>query len=158
MRFLLQRAMPVVSYGRLRIASSICFETWLISWRVFGRASRGSGNAAKKPSFLIGSVLLYISPLMVITAVAGHYRPFQLLQEPVMQRVADGLQRTRGYALSEFTASSELIIFPTPLAQDQVGLMVIHRDGPTAFDCARRHVFHISAVVSRWRASLIRSN
>jgi hypothetical protein len=64
---------------------------------------------------------------MVITAVAGHYRPFQLLQEPVMQRVADGLQRTRGYALSEFTASSELIIFPTPLAQDQVGLMVIDR-------------------------------
>src|SRR6266567_5039865 len=39
----------------------------------------------------------------------------------------DPLQRTRELALSEFTASSELIVFPIPLAPNQVGLMVIDR-------------------------------
>jgi hypothetical protein len=41
--------------------------------------------------------------------------------------VADRLQKTRELAVSQFTASPELIVFPTPLASDQVGLLVIER-------------------------------
>jgi hypothetical protein len=105
------------TFNSFRLATALKKVFYRSGWRALRRVG----------VLLIGSAVAYISPLLVTTAAAGQYRPFQLPKESILQTVADPLQRTRAHALSQFTASSELIIFPTPVAPGQVGLMVIDR-------------------------------